>query len=79
MRCVELLDWRQPLLFRRHSRTLFSASNRVKRGLVGDRAVEDSLEGLPLAIVEPEHPPVDQGILSGVDPCLKQKLRDVLV
>ena len=30
--------------------------------LVGDRAVEDSLNGLPLAIVEPEHPPVDQGV-----------------
>ena len=33
VRCVELLDWRQPLLSRRHSSTLFSASNRVKRGL----------------------------------------------
>ena len=41
--------------------------------------VEDSLEGLPLAIVEPENPPVDQGVLSGVDPCVEQKLRDVLV
>ena len=40
-------------------------------GPVGDRTVEDSLEGLPLAIVEPGNSPVDQDVLSGVDPCLK--------
>ena len=61
VRCVELLDWEttppvpaslQHALLRKQS---------TQAGLVGDRAVEDSLEGLPLAIVEPENPPVDQG------------------
>ena len=33
VRFVEVLDWRQSHLFRRHSSTLFAASNRVKRGL----------------------------------------------
>ena len=47
--------------------------------LVHDRPVEDFLESLPLPIVEPEHPPIRQSVLGGLDSSLKEKLRDALV
>ena len=59
VRCVELLDWRQPLLSPASLQHALLRKQSSQAGLVGDRAVEDSLEGLPLAIVEAENPPVD--------------------
>ena len=79
MRRIELLDRRQVFVPRRHSSALFSASSRAKRGLSETGRSEDVLEGPPPPFVEPEHPPIGQGVLGGVDSRLEQKLRDGLV